>query len=270
MPFERDLVQTLFVVSSSNDEVQVHFPCPQCGHRILKLVVGPPETKETRDSFMQHDEECFALEDVTRRFSFLFECTDCREPVAVCGVTATWTVPTYGDDGEEDGGEEQEEYFYPQFILPAPQLFAVPGNCPKEVKKELNRVFSLFWCDIHAAANAIRSTLEILLDSLKVPRKGKTKKNELRPLKLHGRIERFSAKHPVLGKQLLAVKWLGNPGSHGGKEQLTKDDLFDAFEILSHTLDEIYTAKQKKIETITKEIIRRKGPRKKPGGDVPF
>ncbi len=58
---------------------------------------------------------------------------------------------------------------------------------------------------------------------------------------------------------LLAIKWLGNAGSHGhGK--ITIDDVMDSYELTEHILAEIFEPKIKKLKAIAKKINRKKGP----------
>lgn len=58
----------------------------------------------------------------------------------------------------------------------------------------------------------------------------------------------------------MAVKWLGNAGTH---DVLTHEDVLDAFELLDHTLDEVYHDRSKRILRTAKAINRAKGPAKK-------
>ena len=56
--------------------------------------------------------------------------------------------------------------------------------------------------------------IEILLDNLKVPKTELSKKSKRKRLTLHSRIEKLSETHPNIEKHLLAIKWIGNDGSH--------------------------------------------------------
>ncbi len=59
---------------------------------------------------------------------------------------------------------------------------------------------------------------------------------------------------------LLAIKWLGNAGSH--PDIITTDDVMDTYEIMEHVLENIYENKEKNIRKIAKRINKRKGPKK--------
>lgn len=200
---------------------------------------------------------------VEERFSCLLLCseTSCAEPVVVVGRTSCEPGEYYdNDDGEGHSYMDWMTSLIPDFVLPAPDLFRLPQHCPKDVASEIRRAFSLFWCDTQAAANRVRSGVEALLDSIGVPKRRRVK-GKIERISLHNRIQLFSKREPVLAASLLAVKWIGNAGSH--TSELSKDDLYDAFDILNHVLDEVVEQRTKQIATLTKEINRKRGPRSK-------
>jgi hypothetical protein len=96
------------------------------------------------------------------------------------------------------------------------------------------------------------------MDHLKIPRKGKTKNGKLLPLTLHARLERYEEKNADVASKLLAVKWLGNIGSHTG--ELAHSDVLDAFELISFALDEVFEKKSDRLKRMAEKIIRHKGP----------
>jgi len=206
------------------------------------------ETETSRRTSRDHP-------DYEGRFSCTLRCSNlpCVEPVAVVGnVYSDEQV----DDGE--GGWEWEEYMVPVFVHPVPDLFSVVPQCPKDIATEIRRAFSLFWCDLRASANRIRAALELILDHFGIPRRHKVK-GGLRHLSLHQRLQFFEKREPTLAKPLLALKWLGNLGSHRG--ELRKDDLFDAFDLLEHVHEELFAQRTKQITQLAKEINKRRGPR---------
>ncbi len=99
------------------------------------------------------------------------------------------------------------------------------------------------------------------MDAQGIPKKAKNKKGKFDDLTLHARIERFAKKQAEVGANLLAIKWLGNSGSHS--TDLTANDMLDAFELLAHALEEIYEKKSAKLKKLTAAIIKKKGPAKK-------
>ena len=66
------------------------------------------------------------------------------------------------------------------------------------------------------------------------------------------------AKYEALRKHLIAVKWLGNAGSHDGAAP-GPAELRETYDLLEHTLGEIYAPRAKHLAAIAKKVIERKG-----------
>lgn len=207
--------------------------------------------RETTDSRSSHNELAFEVDWIRERFIWILECTSCQEPVSVTGHVTTHELAP--------DGSAYIKTFHPLFVLPPVEFFSMPKNCPLSVKEELAMAFSVFWCSPSAGANHIRISLECLMDHLRIKKKRKTKKGTFHRLSLHDRLELFKERAEDLGDSLLAVKWIGNTGSHPG--ELTQHDLFDAFEILEHVLGELFLRRSKQVATLTKVINKSKGPR---------
>ena len=60
---------------------------------------------------------------------------------------------------------------------------------------------------------------------------------------------------------MLAVKWIGNEGSHPGS--VSRDDLLDAFQLVEHLLDEIFINRRAEMSKISRKVLRHKGPSSK-------
>lgn len=61
---------------------------------------------------------------------------------------------------------------------------------------------------------------------------------------------------------MVAVKHLGNAGSHAG-EKVARKDVFDGFDILERVLNDMYTDHETELAKMVAQINKRKGPRKK-------
>lgn len=78
----------------------------------------------------------------------------------------------------------------------------------------------------------------------------------------HCRIEEYVKRNPIVGNHLLAVKHVGNAGSH--EDRLTAVDVIETAEILAHALRLLYDNTFTIIERRTAQINKRKGlPRKR-------
>ena len=232
------------------------WPCPICGRHSLAIKPGSLNQEETSESQRAHSHEDWDPEWVSERFVCLLVCQDfrCGEPCTVAGSTSY--------DLEPGPDFDTTEYLEPHFVEPAPELIKIPGKCPKDVATNLRAAFSLFWNDPSAALNRIRISLEALLDSEKVQKKAKTKKGKFQQLSLHHRIEKFLPKDVSTRTKLLAVKWLGNEGSHQGS--ITKVEVLEALELVENILEIVVVKRPQYLDRMAREIAKRKGKPQKP------
>ncbi len=230
------------------------WPCPTCRTGSLHLRPDTLAKQETSDSHL--DEERGDIDAYKARFACLFRCgnSDCHEVIAVSGMVRLVELSNYST----------EERFIPQSFIPAPPMIRVPARCPTDIKEEIKASFALYWIDRSASLNRIRLAIELLLSSLKIPKTIVNKKNKRESLHLHSPIDKLRSKRPALGDlcdRLLAVKHLGNAGSHAGDVQPT--DVFDGLDILEQVLNDLYTRSESELAKTVKAINKRKGPRKR-------
>jgi hypothetical protein len=235
MPIDRKLWQE----DISKHEVP-NWPCPNCGATALALPEGHFLALEDRKSRLRRDDPD-AEREATGHFACLLKCGKCEETCAVSGVF----------DTDELYDKNDFPFFYergfPKSITPPPRMIHIPEDCPERVRAEVVKAFTLYWSDHASSLNRIRNALELVLSDLGIPNtvvvtkppragapppKGKKKR-----LSLHQRIERLEQKRPKLKdicERMMAVKHLGNAGSHPGvKVQI--DDVFDGMDILEGT-----------------------------------
>lgn len=78
------------------------------------------------------------------------------------------------------------------------------------------------------------------------------------PKNLNKRIDKeFRKKESELADLILAVKWIGNEGSHLGS--LKRQDIIDAYSILEHALNKLYDDREKMIKNKATKINKHKG-----------
>lgn len=245
------------------------YPCPSCERGHLspdKATFQRRETPESLDARSGQEPDDYEAVHYEYRFAGLLVCSDasCRAVSSISGrLEHTNRMVEYDTDfGQTEETRHDELVYHPESIVPAPRLFALPKTYPATVTTELDRAFMLFWVDAAACANSIRCALELLLTSegvARFPRKGKRV-----PLNLGGRIRAWADGKPeraTLAKAFDAARWIGNEGSHAGK--LTRDDLFDGFDLLRHALRTIHETDphERGVEQLATKITRRRRPR---------
>lgn len=234
--------------------------CPTCHKGRLELPNENFHYQETTASKDLRSHEDWDPEWIDYVFSGVLLCInpDCSDFVSFGGTGKVEFVSYFENDGTSSK-EDYEDVFEPKYFLPALHLFKIHENCLPNIRAEVISAFALFWSDVPSCANKIRIAIELLLDEQGVKKYPLGKKKER--IKLHQRIELFRKQNPEVAENLMAIKWIGNVGSHVGK--IERVDLLDAFEILEFSLDRLYDDREKRIKKVVKEINKNKGIRKK-------
>lgn len=210
-------------------------------------------TGETSESLASRGHDAFGPEWIDGRFSCLFVCTTCRGMV---GVVGKYRLVFLSDPAQAE--ETYYKEFAPRMFFDAPQVITVPEDTPDAVQAEIKRSFPLFWSDLDACGGCIRSSVERLLDHLKVRRtyidKGRRKR-----LSLHQRIEIYRDTDAPIAEALMAVKWIGNAASHNSR--LARDDVMDGYDLMAHVLRALFDRSDLQILRITRSVNGRRGPR---------
>lgn len=227
-------------------------PCPTCETGVLLSNNKANQLRnETNKSEEMNSYGGYYYSDYV--FSIHYECSECKETVVASGEMSEENYPS-----DEEIGIQRS--FMPVSFYPPPKIISIPKSCPKPVSKVLNKSFGLYWMDLSSCANKIRIVVEVLLDELNVPKQHQTKTG-LRDTQLHQRIEVYEKMNPEVGGFLLAIKWIGNAGSHYA--DVTKENILDAYELLEYSLEQLYTDKKDALVKLRDEINQTKKPRKK-------
>ncbi len=148
-------------------------------------------------------------------------------------------------------------------------MLPIPKRCPKSIEGEVCAAFALYWLDHASSLNRIRNAIGLMLTEMGIKRHSLKSGGGRIRLTLDARIQVLRSKKPAVSElcdRLLAVKHLGNAGSHPGNVHI--DDVFDGFDILEQVLAETYTNHTSVLAKMVKQINQRKGPRKQ--GSPPF
>jgi hypothetical protein len=243
-----------FLIGSTPDWI-----CPTCYKGILTLDPKEFHFNETEESIRDHRHEDFDPEWIRYRFVGYLRCANpkCKELVTFLG-RGNVEIHTYLD-GDDSYSSEFDDIFVANYFSPPLRLFKIHEKCTTEISNQIVDAFALYWCDTSACANKIRIALEMIMNDHSVKRKYVSDKGKRKDVSLHSRIEVFGKKFPELKDHLIAIKWIGNSGSHVGK--LERVDLIDAFSLLEHCIDNLYGKRDKELKSISKQINKNKRSR---------
>lgn len=210
--------------------------CPACLNPSLAIVSGSFSQGNSAWTSRYYNE--IDPEQHETVFSCMLRCsrTGCGETVAVCG---DGEVFQHQEDPENGGGLSYVQVFHARSFRPALPLFIPPAACPPAVLDQLREISALLTGHPAAAANAIRSLAELLLDDLGIPREEKRPGKSPRNLSLGGRLKLFKANLGEHHEGFDALKLFGNAGSHGGTP-IERKHLDDACLILEQLIDMLY------------------------------
>lgn len=236
------------------------WPCPSCGNSVLQIVDKSFSEGEGADSKQAHSCEAWESDWISKRFTCLLKCSNdyCGEVVACVGIGSIrekYLCDPYGRTARE-----YIEWFKPLFFQPGLMMMDIPVGAPEKIVMDLKASFGLFFFNTNAAANCARMSVEELLTSLGVKRFS-INGGKRRPINLHRRIELLPEKFGNVKNLLKAVKWIGNHGSHSGK-QVTTEALIDVYDILELALEELYSKKRQRIQRVAHAVNKLRGPRK--------
>jgi len=216
-------------------------PCPHCEHGRL-YDFGKDQSFETLDSRIENEFQPAGV--ISPSATFLgtghIQCSNCKEIVIVSYKRIEDVRHT-----DEEGNEIN--FIEPLFYYPAPPIIKIPESCPKEILELLRISFQLYWVDLGSCVNKVRISIECLLTQQNVPKKGI----------LHNRIEAFQKLNPIVGEMLLAIKWIGNSGSH--HDAITREAVLDGYELLEFALENLYNDKEARLIALSKKINNNKG-----------
>lgn len=179
-------------------------------------------------------------------------------PRTPCGnkhtVVGKWTVDY--DPGSDEGG--YTEYYSVNYILPALPLMNYPDGVPDRIRDPIAAASLVLLSDASAAANRIRVAIEALLDCQRVRKYPVGSRST--PLTTHARIEKFETKNPDAAAQLMAMKWIGNIGSHE-REVLPLSLVLDGIEHFARAIELIYDPREEALRRRAALINQLRGRR---------
>ncbi len=242
-----------------NNKNPKHFPCPKCNVGILELKDIMTNITPTGKHMDYHNYQ----QGIEYLFSGILQCknSDCKELITVCGKCLKNIVY---DKKLPDGQivEDRISDYFPKYFYPNLKLFNLSEQIPDNVAKQINLSFSNYFDDLSSCANRLRHSIELILNDLKAPKWKKCNNGKIFKFNnLHQRIEHFGKRNKNIANHLLALKIIGNEGSHIGN--LQTDDIIDAYEILEQLIEITYIKNTKRIADLANEIVLKNKPRTK-------
>jgi len=220
-------------------------PCPTCKHGyLIPTDKGLMESESRVSKRNEKDYPGCPVSDYV--FSQHFECDQCGEAAAAVGFVS-----------RNNYSETEEDVRYAKYsaFIPAPPIISIPGSCDSTVKHLIIQSFGLFWMDESACANKIRIAIEVLMDSLRIKKTHIVKKKREK-LSLHNRILEYKKQNAEVANHLLAIKWIGNAGSH--LNTLSEEQILDAFSLLEYALELIFNDRKRQFDKMSNQINKKK------------
>lgn len=225
--------------------------CPHCG--VGHLQFGEPQEVESPLSRDMRDHEAWDPDWISGTFAVTAECgnSNCRQVVHAVGNSRVTVASNLVDE------YRYSTYYRVTYLNPPLTLMRLPKTVPHEVRDGIDRASALVFADPGFTATAVRAAVERLMTSEGVsaerPRGGF--------INLHARIEDWRSKgdstRAGVAELLLAVKWIGNAGSHE-VTQLTVKDVLDGIEILNEAFHRLWVGPV--IDARARHINAAKGP----------
>lgn len=223
--------------------------CPTCIKGMLKFQENGLQFQQSEYSLHKRP----IGEDKEGIFTGILVCSqeNCRESVVISGHYFMKKTKT---------GKVRQ--FYPNYFFPAIPIFNLyefQDHISEEVLEAVEVAFGLFWADTNSCANKIRVAVEQLLTDMRIPAFGKRTNGKRYRLSTHERIEKYKERNPektAIGNYLMAIKWIGNDGSHAD-EEIEGDDLLRGFYILVNIMYKL-TDSEKVLEGLVNNINKRR------------
>lgn len=230
--------------------------CPACLNASLELVPGSFTESPSAFSLLNRGADWYDVEHEEFVFTCMLTCSrrSCRESVAVSG--------TGRGDSEPDDRHQDMTYYTlyraKSFVPPLP-MFSIPTDCPDDIADQLRNIAALLPVSRGAAVNAIRITIEIMLDTQDVPRQ--TEGNNPQRIWL---TQRILSNREKLGRHydaFHALKDFGNHGSHTD-QPIRRSDIQGACLVLDNLIRQLYGADAEHTRIVTR-LASRYGKRSK-------
>lgn len=239
--------------SFSSRSKMPNWPCPICNKGFLQKDGESIKQYYSEETLKAKRNPVYQTKAMAEfRFSGYIKCSNCSERIIISGKGIFKAI-----NGDKQASAiflgRRYSVFLPKYFEPELPIFRLLTNLSASVKLNIIRSFSFFWYDLDSCANKIRQAIEIIVAEKEAVGACLDQKiNNLR-----------KELGDDLTDTLLALKWIGNEGSHVGRP-FTREEILDAYSLLVDVLDRMYPDKsvKEKHKALVKKIIKKKGMKK--------
>jgi hypothetical protein len=231
--------------------------CPNCKSGFIRF--SDPQTTESYESRRERNNEAWDPEWIHGTFTVDGTCENHECQLSVHGTgdyRVDWSSRTQDFDTH---GPLYSEYFKLTHLHPPMMIMPIPKTAPEEVKAGVLRASRVLFADPGLAATALRATVERFLTS-----EGVASEVNGSFRTAHQRIAEWLGTdigRESTGRLLLAVKWLGNAGTHEDAD-LTTTEVLEGAMMLDEAFHRVYTGPD--IDARAQTINLAKGPSRTP------
>lgn len=237
--------------------------CPSCSRGHLEKTA---EFVTQRSGVSRQSEadcpEGFEPDWIAGVFAGVLACSlsGCLEGVAVAGDFEVVDNPAAFNEWKYQ--EQYAERYRLRFAHPAPLIVDCPPRTPKTVQDPASAAAAVMWTDSAGAAGRLRVAVEELMTMQGIDKYRLVNMQgggqQSKPRTAHERIMEFARTKPDAAEMLLAVKWIGNSGSH--ESELSPQDVLEGAQMFSHALRLLYDPSEADLKRRAALVIEHRGP----------
>ena len=239
-----------FIDYEHNKDFTTTLSCPHCnkGNLELKKDLHNTNQYENNHTYMHsnYSKNFSIINEYLAAVGGLLKCHRCNDFISFSGE-----IYGYLNDSNS-------EYIYSlniKYLNPPINIISIEKVYPEIIQKLLIESFSLYWNHSSSCINKLRIIVEEILNNLNI----KKIYNFNSFISTHNRIEILGqkAEYKEVSEFLLAIKWIGNEGSHSDAD-LSIEELLETYNILKKALDLIYLKTDEKLKKKVDEINKKK------------
>ncbi len=232
--------------------------CPECGNGYIRFD-SPTEAENGLSERMRLYEEAWEPDWINGTFTSMGTCEnpECGSKIAASGTYRVDTVTPHSGDGSYE--DLYSSYYKFKSFIPPLLLIQIPESAPELIREGIARASAVLFADPSLAATALRLVIEQFLTSEDIPEENSSGHF----INLHERIEKWRDKpnQNRVAELFLAVKWIGNAGTHS-PTRLSFTEVLEGAEILEEAFHTLFLSPD--IDARAQAISYAKGPHKSP------